>query len=84
MKPSEMAYLSNCKVQNRKQRPNQFTNNGDMVEKAKWNVVSEWVYNIPKMTASALPAVFTITFLHLIIMLAKNANFAFDNLQTKQ
>ncbi len=32
---SEMASLSNSRWQNRKERPNQFPNNGGMAEKAK-------------------------------------------------
>ena len=37
--PSEMASLSNSRWQNRKQRPN-------MVDKAKRDVMSEWVCDI--------------------------------------
>ena len=33
--PSEMASLSNSRLQNNKERANRSTNNGDMVEKAK-------------------------------------------------
>ena len=42
MKPSEMAFLSNSKCQNRKERTNQTTNNGGMDEKAKRLWVSNW------------------------------------------
>ncbi len=38
-----MASSSNFKLQNRKERPNQSTNNGDMVDKAKRDVMSEGV-----------------------------------------
>ena len=41
MKPSEMAFLSNSRWQNSKERPNRSTNNGHMVVKAKCDVVSE-------------------------------------------
>ncbi len=46
MQPSEMASLSNFKWQTRKKRPNRSTNNGNMVEKAKREVVSEGVTSI--------------------------------------
>ena len=42
MKPSEIASLSNSRKQNRKERPNRSTNNGDMDEKAKRLWVSVW------------------------------------------
>ncbi len=43
MKPSEMAFLSNSRFQNRpKESPNGSTNNGDMAEKAK-RPVSEYL-----------------------------------------
>ena len=35
MKPLEMAYLSNSRWQNLKERSNRFQNNGDMAERAK-------------------------------------------------
>ncbi len=35
MKPQEMAFSSNSKWQNRKERPNQSTNKGDMAERSK-------------------------------------------------
>ena len=41
MKPAEMAFLSISRWQNRKERPNRSTNNEDMIEKAKCDVVSE-------------------------------------------
>ena len=41
MKPSEMASLSNSRCQNRKERPNRSTNNGDVDEKAKRLWVNE-------------------------------------------
>ena len=41
--PSEIASLSNFRWQNCKERPKQFQNNGDMVDKAKRGVVSELV-----------------------------------------
>ena len=45
IKPSEMAFLSNSRWQNRKERPNRSTNNGDMDEKAK-RLVKESVISI--------------------------------------
>ncbi len=38
-----MASLSNSRWQNREESPNWFTNNGNMTETAKHNVVCEWV-----------------------------------------
>ena len=38
-----MYLLSNSRCQNRKERQNWFTNNGDLVDKAKHDVVSEGV-----------------------------------------
>ena len=46
MKPSEMASLSNSRWQNCKDRPIGSTNNGDIFEKAKRDVVSEYVQSI--------------------------------------
>ena len=43
LQPSEMASVSNFGWQNRKERPNRFTNNGDRVEKAIRSVKSEYV-----------------------------------------
>ena len=44
MKPSEKAFLLNSRGQNKKQRPNRSTKNGDMAERAKrplgWIVTS--------------------------------------------
>ncbi len=51
--PSEMVLLSNSRSQNRKERPNRSTNNGDMVEKAKYDVVSERVSSILLQTSRA-------------------------------
>ncbi len=39
--PSEIAFSSNYRWQNRKESPNGSTNNGDMVDKAKRDVVSQ-------------------------------------------
>ncbi len=39
MKLSEMSFLTNSRQQNRKKRPNQSTNNGDIAETAKHYVV---------------------------------------------
>ena len=47
LKPSEMAFLTNSRWQNRKERSNRPTSNGDTVEKPKRNVVYEWVCDIP-------------------------------------
>ena len=41
LKPSEIASSSNSRWQNRKERPNQCTNNGYVVKKAKRLCVSE-------------------------------------------
>ena len=38
LQPSEMASLSNSRLQNREERPSRSTNNGDIVEKAKRDV----------------------------------------------
>ena len=46
MKLSEMAFLSYSRWQNRKERPNGSTNNKDMVNKAKHDVVSCYIYLI--------------------------------------
>ena len=39
LQPSEMALLSNSRWQNRKERPNRSTNNGDIGENAKHSVI---------------------------------------------
>ncbi len=39
-----MASLSNSTLQNRKEHPNRSTNNGDMVEKDKRDVVKSMLY----------------------------------------
>ncbi len=44
--PSEMASLSNSRWQNRSEIPNSSSNNGYMVEKANYDVVSESVTSI--------------------------------------
>ena len=41
MKPSEMAFLSNSRWQNSIERPNLSTDNGDMVDKGKSDVMRE-------------------------------------------
>ena len=49
MKPSEIASSSNSRWQNRKERPYQSTNNGEMVKRAKRPVsdgVTDWVCEI--------------------------------------
>ena len=43
MKPSEMSFKSNSRLQNRKEYPNRSTNNGDMDENLN---VCEWVCDI--------------------------------------
>ncbi len=40
-KNSEMSFLSNSRLQNRKKHPNRFTNNGDMAETTKRYIVYE-------------------------------------------
>ena len=43
MKLSEIASLTNSRWQNRKELSNRFTNNGDIVDKTKRDIVSEGV-----------------------------------------
>ncbi len=46
MERIRIGVLNKFKVANRKERPNQSPNNGDMVDKAKRDVESEWVCDI--------------------------------------
>ncbi len=43
MKPSEMAFLSNSRWQNRKEQPNRSKNKEDVIDKVNREIVSEGV-----------------------------------------